>query len=128
MKSAGYAGFAVAALAGASYFLGIGLTHAKTGLSAHDGIYALHIATQHGSCHKTYTTKIAVRGGQIHATGHAFIRGSGHIDAANRVVVTLRLMHHAVHVSGRMRDHSGSGKWSSQGLGCAGSWHATRQS
>jgi hypothetical protein len=57
MKSTGYARFAVAALAGASYFLGIGLAHAKTGLSAHDGIYALHIVTQHGSCHKSYTTK-----------------------------------------------------------------------
>jgi hypothetical protein len=129
MRSAHYASFAVAALAGASCFLRIGAAQAKTAHSAHDhdGVYALHIVTHHGSCLKTYNTKVAIRGAQVHATGHALIRGSGHI-AGDRVLVTLRLLHHAVHVTGRMRDHSGSGKWSLQGLGCRGSWHATRQS
>jgi hypothetical protein len=97
MKFAKYGGFVGVALAGAGCFLGIGAVQAKTGLSAHDGIYAVHIVTQHGSCHKIYNTKIAVRGNQVHATGHALIQGSGHI-AGDRVLVTLRLLHHAVHV------------------------------
>jgi hypothetical protein len=53
-----------------------------------NGIYAVHIVTQHVSCHKTYTTKIAVRGDPVHATGHGLIRGSGHI-AGDRALVPL---------------------------------------
>jgi hypothetical protein len=80
MASSKCAGFC-AALAGASCLSGIGAAQAKTGPSAHkhDGTYTVHIITQHGSCHKAYNTNIAVKGAQVHATGHALIRGSGHI-------------------------------------------------
>ena len=48
-------------LAGASCFLGIGAPPARAGLSAHahDGIYAVHIVTQHGSCHNAQTLEPA---------------------------------------------------------------------
>jgi len=129
MQSVQYAGFAVAAVAAASFLSGIQATQAEAKRPAHrhDGIYTVRIVTHHGSCHKTYTTNVAISGSQIHATGHALVQGSGRIDASDRVVVTLRLLHHAVHVTGRMHDHSGSGRWSSQGLDCRGSWHATRR-
>jgi hypothetical protein len=71
---------------------------------------------------------MAVSGFQIHATGHSRIRGSGHIDASDRVLGTLRLLHHAVHVTGRMHGHFGLGKRSSQGLDCSGTWRAAKLS
>lgn len=118
-------GFAAAAF-GAALTVGFG-TPAQA-QAAHDGRYAVHIVTHRGSCPKTYTAEIAVSGSQIHATGHSHIRGSGHIDASDKVLGTLRLLHHAVHVTGRMHGHSGSGKWSSQGLDCSGTWRAARLS
>src|SRR5271166_1420249 len=128
MRSAKYAGIALAALAGAGSILGIeAAAHAKTGspTHVHDGVYSIYVVTDQGSCRKSYTSKIAVSGGQIRATGHALIRGAGHIGTGGAVLVTLRLVRHAVHVTGRIRGDSGSGKWSSQGFGCGGSWRAT---
>src|SRR5271166_2136420 len=98
MRSAKYAGIALAALAGAGSILGIeAAAHAKTGspTHVHDGVYSIYVVTDQGSCRKSYTTKIAVSGGQIRATGHALIRGSGH-SAGGAVLVTLRLVRHAV--------------------------------
>jgi uncharacterized protein with beta-barrel porin domain len=122
MRFAEYAGFAVVCL-------GIGAAHAKAGLpnQDHDGVYAIHAVTQHGSCHKAYNTKVTVSGGQIRAAGHARVRGSGHISVDGRVLATIRVLHHTVHVTGRVQGDSGSGKWSSQGLHCGGTWRATRQ-
>lgn len=74
MKHMKFAGLAAVALVAASCFLEIREAKAKTGLSAHDGDYVVHIVTQHGSCHKTYTAYIAVRGRQVHATGHTLMR------------------------------------------------------
>lgn len=132
MRSAGHAGFAAAALAWASFSVGIEATdaQAKPPLPSHnhDGIYAVRVVTQHGSCHTFYNTKIAVSSGQVHATGHALLRASGHIGQGGAVSVTLRLLHHAAHFAGFMRRHSGSGKWSSASLACRGYWRATRQS
>jgi hypothetical protein len=132
MRSADYAGFAAAALAGASFSVGIEATdaQAKPRLASHnhDGIYAVRLATQHGSCHALYNTKITVNDGQVHATGHALLRASGHIGQGGAVSVTLRLLHHAAQFRGLMRGHSGSGKWSSASLACRGYWRATRQS
>lgn len=90
--------------------------------------YAVRVVTQHGSCDTFYNTKIAVSDGQVHATGHALLRASGHIGQGGAVSVTLRLLHHAAHFAGFMRRHSGSGKWSSASLACRGYWRATRQS
>jgi hypothetical protein len=119
----------LAALAGASCLLRIEAAQARAGLPGHrhGGIYALHIATHHGSCHKAYDTKISVSGDHVHATGHALLRGSGYI-AGDRVLVTLQLLHHAVHVTGRVHGHFGSGRWSVHALGCGGTWHAARLS
>lgn len=83
MKPVGYAGFAGAAFAGAICLLAAGAADAsaKAGLPSHrhDGIYAVHIVTQQGSCRKAYNTTIAVKGSQVAATGHALLRASGHI-------------------------------------------------
>lgn len=121
MRSTGCAGFAGAMLAGASCFLWIGASYAKTNARLpahnHDGIYAVHVMTRLGSCYKVYNTKIAVTGGQVHATGHALLRASGHIGPGGRVSVTLRLLHHAAHVAGSMRGQSGSENWVSGEFG-----------
>jgi hypothetical protein len=54
MRSTGCAGFAGAMLAGASCFLWIGASYAKTNARLpahnHDGIYAVHVMTRLGSC------------------------------------------------------------------------------
>jgi hypothetical protein len=70
MAFAKFAGFRVVRI-GASCLLGIGVAQAKAEPSAHrhDGTYTIHIATQHGSCHKAYETSIAIKGAQVHATG-----------------------------------------------------------
>ena len=117
-----------AVLAGAICLWGVCVAQAiaRPSLHRHDGTYALHIVTTRGSCPRTFNTRIVVRNSQIHATGHPLVRGSGHIQG-DRVVVTLHVLHHPVHVTGRMRGRSASGRWSSQSMGCTGTWHAMRQ-
>jgi len=132
MRFAEYAGYAGALFLASCFFFGSREVQAKAQLpaGAHDGVYAIRINTLHGSCHKTYSTTIAVRHNQIHPTGAgaALARGSGHIGSGGKVSGTFRLLHHPVSVTGRIEGHSGSGKWSSQSLGCSGSWHAARRS
>jgi hypothetical protein len=124
-ESTGYVGLAAAALA-ASLWLGVAVAEAKAEHS-HEGVYAVHFVTQHGSCRKAFKTNLGGRGGDIHATGHSLIRGPSRIGANGKVRVTLRFLHHNVHVTGMMRGHSGSGTWSLQGSDCRGSWRAVRQ-
>jgi hypothetical protein len=56
------------------------------------------------------------------------LRASGHIGPDGRVSVTPQLLHHAAHVAGSMRGHSGLGNWVSQSLACSGKRRAARQS
>jgi|SRR5450631_1876628 hypothetical protein len=128
MKSRGNAGFAGTMLAVASCVLWTGPEARAATAHAHDGIYAVHVLTQHGSCTQSRMTKIAVTGGHVHASGHGLMRASGRVSPDGRVSVTLRLLHHIAHVMGRLRGHSGSGNWLSESLACRGHWHATRQS
>jgi hypothetical protein len=128
MKSRGYAGFAGAMLAVASCLLWAGPEARAGAAHGHDGIYAVHVLTQHGSCQPSRMTTIAVTGGHVHATGHGLMRASGRVAPDGRVSVTLRLLHHIAHVVGRLKGHSGSGNWLSKSLACRGHWHATRQS
>ncbi len=127
MKSKGYARFAGAMLAVASYLLWI-VPDAQAGsVHSHDGIYAVHVLTQHGSCTQSRMTTIAVISGHVHATGHGLMRASGRVAPDGKVSVTLRLLHHIAHAVGRLRGHSGSGNWMSKSLACRGNWHANRQ-
>jgi hypothetical protein len=128
MKSNGYAHFAGVMLAVASCLVWTGPEARADAAHGHDGIYAVHVLTQHGSCTQSRMTTIAVVSGHVHATGHGLMRASGRVSPDGRVSVTLRLLHHIAHVAGRMKGHSGSGNWLSQSLACRGHWHATRQS
>jgi hypothetical protein len=60
MKSVQHANFALAALAGGSWFVGIGASQAKGEHSAHahDGIYALHIVTHRVLAIRPITQKL----------------------------------------------------------------------
>jgi hypothetical protein len=131
MRAAGSAGFGWARLAGASLFLWIGSSQAETNAIRHthdhDGTFAVHGTTRHGSCQKTFNTKFGVNGGHLHAIGYDLVRVSGHIGSNGKVTATLRLLHHSAHATGWIHGPSGSGSWSSAGLGCNGHWHARRQ-
>ena len=127
MKPKGYAHFAGAMLSVASCLLWIVPDAQADSAHSHDGIYSVHVLTQHGSCTQSRMTTIAVISGHVHATGHGLMRASGRVSPDGRVSVTLRLLHHIAHVVGRMKGHSGSGNWLSKSLACRGHWHATRQ-
>ena len=86
MKSKGYARFAGAMLAVASYLLWI-VPDAQAGsVHSHDGIYAVHVLTQHGSCTQSRMTTIAVISGHVHATGHGLMRASGRVAPDGKVL------------------------------------------
>ncbi len=98
MKSKGYAHFAGAMLAVASCLVWTGPEARADAAHGHDGIYAVHVMTQHGSCTQSRMTTIAVVSGHVHATGHGLMRASGRVSPDGRVSVTLRLLHHIAHV------------------------------
>ncbi|HEY8007425.1 MAG TPA: hypothetical protein VIE66_11660 [Methylocella sp.] len=78
----------------ASYLLWIVPDAQADSAHSHDGIYAVHVLTQHGSCTQSRMTTIAVISGHVHATGHGLMRASGRVSPDGRVSVTLRLLHH----------------------------------
>lgn len=120
-----------AALAAATF--SSGLTAASAGdrtaaVENHDGVYAVDIVTEQGSCDRIYHWTISVSGGRISSPSDAMMQASGLIDQRGVVSVAFRRDNNVAHVAGRVQGRSGSGTWSSATLQCGGSWRAARQS
>jgi hypothetical protein len=93
----------------------------------HDGVYAVDIITEQGSCDKTYHWTISVSGGRISSPSDAIMQATGQIDQRGLVSVAFRRDSNVAHVAGKVKGSSGSGTWSSPTLQCGGSWRAARQ-
>jgi hypothetical protein len=126
MASAGYS-ILTAVLMGAA---AISAAHAQGGFAVrlnHDGIYAVNIVTQQGSCSRDYHWMISVSGGRISSAGDTPMAASGEINQRGIVDVAFRRFGQVAKVIGKFAMGSGSGTWSSPTMQCAGSWRATRQ-
>lgn len=105
--------------------------HAQTLLRpavSHDGVYAVQIVTEKGSCDRYYTWTIAVSGGRVSSTGSTPLQASGEINPQGIVSLAFRGFNEVAHVAGRVKGRRGSGTWSSPTMACAGTWRAIRQS
>jgi hypothetical protein len=97
------------------------------GPSNHDGVYAIQIVTERGTCDRSYLWIIAISGGRVRSTGATPLVASGQIDPRGIVSLAFRGFNEVAHVVGRMRGAKGSGTWSSPTMACAGTWRALRQ-
>jgi hypothetical protein len=93
----------------------------------HDGIYAVNIVTQQGSCNRDYHWMIAVSGGRVSSAGNTPMEASGEISQRGIVDLAFQRFGQVATVTGTLAKGSGSGTWSSKTMQCAGSWRATRQ-
>lgn len=94
----------------------------------HDGVYAVQIITQRGSCDKSYLWTISISGGHISSTGDTPMEAAGEVNRQGVVSFAFRRFNDIAHVSGKVSGRQGSGTWSSPTMSCAGTWRATRQS
>jgi hypothetical protein len=102
--------------------------HKLASVENHDGVYAVDIITEVGSCDKAYHWTFSVAGGRISSSSDAMMQASGQIDLRGIVSVAFRRDNNVAHVAGKVIGASGSGTWSSPTLQCGGSWRAARQS
>jgi hypothetical protein len=127
MRPAGYSIFATVLMGAAA----ISAAHAQGGfamrLNHHDGIYAVNIVTQQGSCSRDYHWMIAVSGGRVSSAGDTPMEASGQINQRGIVDLAFQRFGQVATVTGTLAMGSGSGTWSSKTMQCAGSWRATRQ-
>jgi hypothetical protein len=108
----------------------ISAAHAQDGVAMrlnHDGIYAVNIVTQQGSCNRDYHWMIAVSGGRVSSAGDTPMAASGQINQRGIVDLAFQRFGQVATVTGTLAKGSGSGTWSSKTMQCAGSWRATRQ-
>jgi hypothetical protein len=120
-----------AALAAAAFVSGPTAANAGDRTAAvenHDGVYAVDIVTEQGSCDRIYHWTISISGGRISSPSDAMMQATGLIDPRGIVSVAFRRDNNIAHVAGRVQGRSGSGTWSSPTLQCGGSWRAARQS
>jgi hypothetical protein len=93
----------------------------------YDGIYAVNIVTQQGSCNRDYHWMIAVSGGRVSSAGDTPMAASGQINQRGIVDLAFQRFGQVAKVIGKLAMGSGSGTWSSKTMQCAGSWRATRE-
>ncbi len=127
MTPAGYSGLAAVALIAAA---AASAAHAQGSFATrqnHDGIYAVDIVTQQGSCDRDYHWMIAVSGGRVRSAGDTLMEAAGQISRRGIVALAFQRFGQAATVTGKLAMGAGSGTWSSTTMQCAGSWRATRQ-
>lgn len=125
MTPANYWGLAAALIGMAS------AVHAQDGVAKRqnlDGVYAVNIVTQQGSCNKDYHWMIALSDGRVSSAGSTPMEASGQISRGGIVELAFERFGQVAKVIGRLARGTGSGTWSSTTMQCAGSWRATRQS
>jgi hypothetical protein len=121
-------GLSLAAVVVLALFAAAGTAYVKDPQAAahgHDGLYAVHITTRHGSCGQ-HNWRIAVSGGWVRSAGHTPARASGHVDGNGSVSLTFHRLWYFAKATGKLRAGTGSGTWTLPSMGCSGSWRATR--
>ncbi len=128
MRSVRYSRLLAAGLAAASLLPAAAYAGERTAaIENHDGVYAVDILTEQGSCDRTYHWTISVSGGRISSPSDAIMQATGQIDQRGIVSVAFRRDNNVAHVAGKVKGSAGSGTWSSPTLQCGGSWRAARQ-
>jgi len=104
------------------------LSMAQTPLTAadsYDGVWAISISADAGICDQNLTLPIQVSGGKISYPG-LFVSATGSVSGRGAVDVHILAANDRVDGTGKVAGTTGSGRWSSPTLKCAGSWSASR--
>jgi hypothetical protein len=108
----------------------IGAANAQDQLAmgqSQDGVYAIDITTQQGSCDKGYHWTISVSGGRVTSAGGTPMEASGQINQRGVVNLAFARFGQVATAKGRLATGGGSGTWYSSTLQCSGSWQASRR-
>ena len=85
----------------------ISAAHAQDGVAMrpnHDGIYAVNIVTQQGSCNKDYHWMISVSGGRVSSAGDTPMEASGQINQRGTVALGVSALRPGRHGYRKARD------------------------
>jgi hypothetical protein len=108
----------------------VSAAHAEGGFAVrlnHDGVYAVDITTQQGTCDRDYHWMISVSGGRISSAGNTPMVASGEINRRGIVHLAFERFGQIAKVTGKLARGEGSGTWSSTTMQCAGTWRATER-
>ena len=95
---------------------------------AYDGLWSVSIHTAYGPCDPTYRYPARIVGGRVQQADNDFsYQISGAVVASGAIGVTVYRGGHSATGYGRLHGSSGSGRWSTGGNMCYGTWSAIRR-
>ena len=95
---------------------------------AYDGLWSVSIHTAYGPCDATYRYPARIVGGRVLQADNDFsYQISGAVVASGAIGVTVYRGGQSATGYGRLRGSSGSGRWSTSGNMCYGTWSAMRR-
>jgi hypothetical protein len=95
---------------------------------AYDGLWSVSVHTAYGPCDPTYRYPARIVGGRVLQADNDFsYRISGAVVASGAIDVTVYRGGQSATGYGRLHGSSGSGRWSTGGNTCYGTWSAMRR-
>ena len=95
---------------------------------AFDGLWSVSVHTAYGPCDATYRYPARIVGGRVLQADNDFsYQISGAVVASGAIGVTVYRGGQSATGYGRLRGSSGSGRWSTAGNMCYGTWSALRR-
>jgi|SRR5689334_2486207 hypothetical protein len=95
---------------------------------AYDGLWSVSVHTAYGPCDATYRYPARIVGGRVLQADNDFsYQISGAVVASGAIGVTVYRGGQSATGYGRLRGSSGSGRWSTAGNTCYGTWSALRR-
>ena len=91
----------------------------------HDGVWAVSLFTEQGSCDSTSSSRINVRDGRVNE--NLLVASiTGAVNPNGAVALRVTRGSDAMTAQGRIRGSRASGSWTSVSRNCSGSWTAVR--
>jgi hypothetical protein len=95
---------------------------------AYDGLWSVSIHTAYGPCDPSYRYPARIVGGRVQQADNDFsYQISGAVVASGAIGVTVYRSGQSATGYGRLHGSSGSGRWSTGGNMCYGTWSAIRR-
>lgn len=102
--------------------------HAYTRSAVYDGLWSVSIRTMSGPCDAAYRYPARIVGGQIIQADNDFsYQISGAVVSSGAMAVTVNKGLASATGYGRLHGTTGSGRWTTSGNQCSGTWSAMRR-
>ena len=98
--------------------------HASSAQTPFDGSWSVLIVAKGSACTVAYAVLIQVEDGNISYVGPFNAVADGKVDNDGKLDVQLARSGDVVRATGALANQSGSGRWSTPTLQCAGAWTA----